>query len=299
MIKIKESNKKLFNKLQEPIKIRGLLLEIRKLLTKELSLSSREAEIESRFILEQALKVNHQYLIKNFDQLIQGNKYEQIIGFLSERISYKPLAYIFKEWKFYDLKLHIDQNVLIPRQDTELLIDLIFKNYDKNENISILDLGTGSGAIGVCLANQFKNSNILASDISSKAIAITKKNISEHKLKNIMALKSNWFSNIPNKKFDLIVSNPPYIDMADPHLENKSLMYEPKNALISKQKGFGDILKIIKKSPGFLKPEGRLYIEHGYNQHKKVYQLFLDYNFIKIEQYKDLNGIIRVTSGKI
>ena len=141
MIKIKESNKKLFNKLQEPIKIRELLLEIRKLLTKELSLTSREAEIESRFILEQALKVNHQYLIKNFDQLIQGNKYEQIIGFLFERISYKPLAYIFKEWKFFALKLHIDQNVLIPRQDTELLIDLIFKNYDKNENISILDLG--------------------------------------------------------------------------------------------------------------------------------------------------------------
>ena len=103
----------------------------------------------------------------------------------------------------------------------------------------------------------------------------------------------------PKKKFEVIVSNPPYIDKSDEHLKDEGLLYEPQEALISKQEGYADIIEIIKISPKFLKPNGTLYIEHGYNQHKKVHQLFLDNNFIKIEKNEDLNGIIRATSGKI
>ncbi|MDB4039863.1 peptide chain release factor N(5)-glutamine methyltransferase [Methylophilaceae bacterium] len=279
--------------------IQELNLNIRKLLSQNLGLNLREAEIESRFILEHALKVNHHYLIRNSDQLVEANKLKQVMKCVSDRLSHKPLAYIFKEWKFYDMKFYINSNVLIPRQDTELLVDLIIKEYDKQKKIDILDLGTGSGAIGIVLGNKFKNANILLSDISFNAIDIAKKNILRHKLKNISIIQSDWFTNIPKKKFEVIVSNPPYINKSDPHLQNKGLLYEPKDALVSEKEGYADILEIIKLSPRFLKPYGTLYIEHGYNQHEKIHQLFLEHNFIKIEQNEDLNGIIRTTSGKI
>jgi release factor glutamine methyltransferase len=279
--------------------IKELSLRIRKLLSENLGLNLREAEIESRFILEHILKVNHHYLIKNYEQLVEENKLKQIMKCVSDRMSHKPLAYIFKEWKFYDMEFHINSNVLIPRQDTELLVDLIIEKYDKQRKIDILDLGTGSGAIGIVLGYKFKNANILLSDISLNAIDIAKKNILRHKLKNISVIQSDWFTKIPKKKFEVIVSNPPYIDKSDEHLKDKALIYEPQEALISKQEGYADIIEIIKISPKFLKPNGTLYIEHGYNQHKKVHQLFLDNNFIKIEKNEDLNGIIRATSGKI
>jgi release factor glutamine methyltransferase len=279
--------------------IKELSLRIRKLLSENLGLNLREAEIESRFILEHILKVNHHYLIKNYEQLVEANKLKQIMKCVSDRMSHKPLAYIFKEWKFYDMEFHINSSVLIPRQDTELLVDLIIEKYDKQRKIDILDLGTGSGAIGVVLGNKFKNANILLSDISLNAIDIAKKNILRHKLRNISVIQSDWFTKIPKKKFEVIVSNPPYIDKSDEHLKDKALIYEPQEALISKQEGYADIIEIIKISPKFLKPNGTLYIEHGYNQHKKVHQLFLDNNFIKIEKNEDLNGIIRATSGKI
>ena len=279
--------------------IQDLTLQIRKLLSTNLGLNHREAEIESRFILEHALKVKHHYLINNYDQRIEAKKLKQIMKCVSDRISHKPLAYIFKEWKFYDMEFHINSNVLIPRQDTELLVDLIIEKYDKQRKIDILDLGTGSGAIGIVLGNKFKNANILLSDISLNAINIAKKNILRHKLKNISVIHSDWFTKIPKMKFEVIVSNPPYIDKSDVHLKDKALLYEPQEALISEQEGYADIMEIIKISPKFLKPNGTLYIEHGYNQHKKVHQLFLDNNFIKIEKNEDLNGIIRATSGKI
>jgi release factor glutamine methyltransferase len=221
------------------------------------------------------------------------------MNFVSDRISRKPLAYIFKEWKFYDLRLHLTPDVLIPRQDTELLVDLIINQHDEQGKIDILDLGTGSGAIGIALGNSFKNANVLLSDISLNATNIAKKNILRHKLKNVSVMQSDWFTKIPNKRFEVIVSNPPYIDEFDLHLKDEGLLYEPQEALISKQGGYADIIKIIKLSPKFLKPNGTLYIEHGYNQHEKINQLFLNNNFIKIKQNEDLNGIIRSTSGEI
>ena len=298
-MKIKKHYKNLFSSPYEPIIIQKLYSEISKLLSENLNLNLREAKLESRFILEQTLKVKHQYLIKNSNQLIETNKFKQIMSYVVQRLSYKPLAYIFKEWKFYDMKFFLTNNVLIPRQDTELVIDLILEKYHRQKNIDILDLGAGSGVIGIVLANKFKNANVLLSDISSDAINIAKKNILFHKLKNISTIKSDWFTNITNKKFDLIISNPPYINKSDSHLKNKELLFEPKNALISEQKGYADIIKVIKLSPKFLNSNGALYIEHGYNQSKKIKELFLKNNFIKIKQKKDLNGIIRITSGEI
>ena len=128
-MKIKKHYKNLFSSPYEPIIIQKLYSEISKLLSENLNLNLREAKLESRFILEQTLKVKHQYLIKNSNQLIETNKFKQIMSYVVQRLSYKPLAYIFKEWKFYDMKFFLTNNVLIPRQDTELVIDLILEKY--------------------------------------------------------------------------------------------------------------------------------------------------------------------------
>tara|TARA_B110000090_G_scaffold164754_1_gene182397 strand:- start:242 stop:1144 length:903 start_codon:yes stop_codon:yes gene_type:complete len=297
-MKIKEVKRNQLCFPNKPITIHELSLEIRKLLNENLTLTYREAGIESRFILEHALKVKHQYLIQYYDKFIDEDNLKKIMGLVSERITNKPLAHVLKEWKFYDLEFYIDENVLIPRQDTELLVDLIINQYKRHAELDILDLGTGSGAIGIALGTNFKNANILLSDISSKALAIANKNVSRHKLKNVSTIQSNWFENIMNKKFDIIVANPPYIDKLDPHLKNKELLYEPEKALISEQEGYADILKIITLSPKFLKHKGALFLEHGYNQYEKTNKLFLDNDFIDIRQNEDLNGIIRSTSGK-
>ena len=297
-MKIKEAKRNQFCFPDKPITIHELTLKVRKLLTENLTLTYREVGIESRFILEHALKVKHPFLIQNYDKFIGQDNFKEIMGLVSERIANKPLAHILKEWKFYDLEFYIDQNVLIPRQDTELLVDLIIKQYKDHAKLDILDLGTGSGAIGITLGKKFKNANIVLSDISKKALNIADKNILRHKLKNISTIQSDWFENIRKRKFDIIVSNPPYIDKSDPHLENKELLYEPKKALISEQEGYADIVKIITLSPKFLKHKGALFLEHGYNQHEKINQLFSDNNFINIEQNQDLNRIIRSTSGK-
>ena len=171
-MKIKEVKRNQLCFPNKPITIHELSLEIRKLLNENLALTYREAGIESRFILEHALKVKHQYLIQYYDKFINEDNFKQIMGLVSERITNKPLAHVLKEWKFYDLEFYIDENVLIPRQDTELLVDLIINQYKRHAELDILDLGTGSGAIGIALGTNFKNANILLSDISSKALAI-------------------------------------------------------------------------------------------------------------------------------
>tara|TARA_B100001173_G_scaffold302612_1_gene304494 strand:- start:75 stop:977 length:903 start_codon:yes stop_codon:yes gene_type:complete len=298
-MRINQHYQEILNSSNDSLFVWKIYSEITKLLSENLSLSIREARLEARFIIQHTLKVQHQFLIRNSNELIKPEKFKKIMEYVKERLSYKPLAYILKEWKFYDMKFFVNSNVLIPRQDTELMIDLILNNYQKQESLSILDLGTGSGAIGIVLASKFKKAKVLLTDMSSEALNITKKNIFFHKLKNISTIKSDWFEKISNKKFDLIISNPPYINKRDTHLKNKVLLFEPKNALISKQKGYADITKIIKLSPKFLRANGALYIEHGYNQSRKVKELFQKNNFVKIKQKQDINKIYRITSGQI
>ncbi|MGE4596884.1 MAG: peptide chain release factor N(5)-glutamine methyltransferase [Methylophilaceae bacterium] len=279
--------------------ILGVQNEIIESLKEKIKLSGREAALETRFILEHVLKMKHASLISNQHNNINQKDINNIYRIVSDRIAYKPLAYILGEWSFYGLKFLISSDTLIPRQDTELIIDLIYKQFSKNQKLIILDLGTGSGIIGITLAKIFLNSEVLISDISLKALEISKKNISYHNLKNIQTIQSNWMKNIPSNKFDIIVSNPPYINEYDNHLSIPELSYEPKIALISKEDGYADIAQIIQQSPKFLKKNGVLYLEHGFDQSEKIKHLFSENHFINIKQYYDLNKIIRVTSGKI
>ena len=271
---------------------------IEECLRENIQINEREAQIEAENILKFALKKPSSFFISNQKTNIDKIQEELISSILKKRIKSEPLAYILNEWDFYGETFYLDKNSLIPRQDTELLIDLVLKRYDKGSKLNILDLGTGSGVIGITLSKLYPNSMITISDISSKALNVANKNIKKHNVTNIRSLESDWFDNFKEKElFDLILTNPPYISKDDDHLNNLELGYEPSNALVASKNGFADIFKIIDTSPRFLNSEGLLMIEHGYTQGNRVKNYFQQKSFNNIEQHRDINQKIRVTSA--
>jgi len=271
---------------------------IEECLRENIQINEREAQIEAENILKFALKKPSSFFISNQKTNIDKIQEELISSILKKRIKSEPLAYILNEWDFYGETFYLDKNSLIPRQDTELLIDLVLKRYDKGSKLNILDLGTGSGVIGITLSKLYPNSMITISDISSKALNVANKNIKNHNVTNIRSLESDWFNSFKEKElFDLILTNPPYISKDDDHLNNLELGYEPSNALVASKNGFADIFKIIDTSPRFLNSEGLLMIEHGYTQGNRVKNYFQQKSFNNIKQHRDINKKIRVTSA--
>ena len=267
--------------------------ECTKLLSDNLKISSREISLEVNQILLFVLKINSSQLL--LKKTISKAQYEKIKKFASVRAIGKPLAYIFKEWSFYGRAFYINSSMLIPRPETELIIDILKEKNILKDNVELLDLGAGSGSIGISAKLETKNKvNLHLSDISKRCVDGIKKNLQKFDIQANVYL-SNWFKNIPNIKFDVIISNPPYISHKDPHLNE--LHFEPKRALVSKNGGLADIYKIIKNSTHYLNRQGLIIIEHGYNQKDEVQEIFNRYNFNQVESYKDLLGHYRITKG--
>tara|TARA_B100001175_G_C19428340_1_gene599846 strand:- start:211 stop:1071 length:861 start_codon:yes stop_codon:yes gene_type:complete len=270
---------------------------IEECLKKNIQINAREAKIEADYILKFVLKKPSSFFISNQSTNIEKSQEQLIASILKKRIKREPLAYIFKEWDFYGETFYLNKNSLIPRQDTELIIDLVLKQFDKKSKLNILDLGTGSGVIGITLSKLYQNSIITISDKSLKALKVANNNIKKHKVTNIRSIKSNWFDSFKEKDFfDLILTNPPYIAKDDNHLTNPEINYEPSNALVAADNGFSDIFKIIDNSPKFLNLKGMLIIEHGYTQANKVKDYLQKKSFDSIRQHRDINQRIRVTS---
>ena len=209
----------------------------------------------------------------------------------------EPLAYLTNQIGFWNLSLYVDNKVLVPRPETETLVQSILETFGSKQ-IRVLDLGTGSGAIGLSLAKERKNWEIMCSDMSLEAIKVTKKNMSMNSL-NVSLINSNWLAAFKNECFDLIVSNPPYINPSDPRVLSDGLKFEPIEALVSECGGFKDIEQIVKESSKSLHNSGYLFLEHGYDQSDKVISIFENYDFSQIRTFKDLNGDDRVCSGKL
>lgn len=259
-------------------------------------LSTREIDQEVNQIFQFSLKLNQTELIKkNSLKQIEINRIEKIC---KQRCSGLPLAYIFKEWDFYGRKFVVSKSTLIPRPDTELMIDLLKDKFSKKQKIKLLDLGAGTGIIGITsiLENNYID-QIVLSDINKNCLKVIKKNLKLHHVKKAKVICSDWFNSIGNMKFNIIVSNPPYIDRNDQHLFK--LFHEPKKALVAKNKGFSEIYKIIKNGCMYLEENGVMFIEHGYNQGESVRKIFKDFGFVNIESHKDINGIDRITEGEM
>lgn len=256
-----------------------------------------EAKTEARWILQHTLGVNRAYLMTHDTQLLRADQQKTLENMITRRQSGEPLAYILGYTEFYGYKLQVSPAVLIPRADTELLVDLALELMPQKSHTQVLDLGTGSGAIAIAIAAELPHTQVTAIDASREALSIAQDNACYHKL-NIRFQQSNWFTQLPNQSFDLIVSNPPYIVDNDPHLQQTGLPFEPINALTSGTDGLNDIRIIIDQAPMWLHNTGWLLIEHGYHQGESVRNLFAQAGFSAIHTHQDLGQQDRVTLGQ-
>ncbi|MFI3256145.1 MAG: peptide chain release factor N(5)-glutamine methyltransferase [Psittacicella sp.] len=255
---------------------------------------------ETILMLSYITKKTNSYIYLNLDKNLTLEEEISLEDFLKRRLNLEPLSYILGEAYFWDLTLKVSKDTLIPRSDSETLVEVALDKLKNINSPSILDLGTGTGAIilsieSELLKNKDKTFKTLGVDFKESIIDLAKSNSKLNKL-NTKFILSDWFENV-NGKFDLIVSNPPYIDESDEHL--KDLTYEPLSALVSKNHGLLDIFYIIKNSKNFLKNNGYLMIEHGYNQKEEIALEFYKNNFTEITNILDYNGLPRVTIGKL
>jgi release factor glutamine methyltransferase len=277
--------------------LRDVLKNTTSTLHQHIAYSLDEAKLEARFILEYVLKINQKEMIQENGRLLDEYDQRQIQSITDKRISGIPLPYLLGEWSFYGRTFKVNQNVLIPRADTEILVEKVLSKINKHDIFHMLDLGCGTGIIGITLALERPLSKATLIDQSEDALKNTKENLTLHQAPNITIQKSDWFSALANTKFDVIVSNPPYLENSDPHLL-EDLKHEPMNALISGPTGMRAIAYIIEHAKNYMNQDAWLFIEHGYNQAEITKDLFLKNGYQHIEHAKDIHGIHRVTFGQ-
>lgn len=264
-------------------------------------LHSQDGAYEAQLLLQHTLNVNRAWLIAHADDILEAPIVDVFNTLLNRRLKGEPVAYILGHREFYGLKLKVTPDTLIPRPDTEALVEAALSKIQKNAvspNVSILDLGTGTGAIALAIAKNRPHAQVTAADASQAALNIAIENAENLNIANVRLTLSNWFSSLENEKFDLIVSNPPYIEQDDIHLRQGDLRFEPISALASGKDGLDDIRKIIEESLIHLKPQAWLMLEHGYNQAEAVADLMANAGLIEVSTIKDFGSNDRVTIGK-
>ncbi|QDC99489.1 peptide chain release factor N(5)-glutamine methyltransferase [Candidatus Methylopumilus universalis] len=274
--------------------IRDTLKNIQSKLYQGIGFSSDEAKLEARFILEHVLKTTQKEIIQKSDLHIDTDNQTEIEYITEKRIAGIPLPYLLGEWSFYGRTFKVNPHVLIPRADTEILIEKALSKINARDHTEILDLGCGTGVIGITIALERSLSKVTLIDQSQHAIQNTKANQTLHQVTNTMIQKSDWFSALDQTKFDVILSNPPYLEDNDPHL-SQGLKDEPLDALVSGPTGIEAIQYIIENAKNHIKPSGWLFIEHGYNQAIILKDLFEKNGYQHIENANDIHGIHRVT----
>ena len=277
--------------------IRDTLKNIQNKLYLSIGYSSDEAKLEARFILEHVLKITQKEIIQKSDENIHTDNRTQIEYITEKRIAGTPLPYLLGEWAFYGRIFKVNPHVLIPRADTETLIETALSKINARDHFNILDLGCGTGIIGITIALERPLSKVMLIDQSADAIQNTKENQLLYQVANTTIQKSDWFSALDQKRFDVILSNPPYLEENDPHLL-QGLEDEPLDALVSGPVGTEAIHHIIENAKNHIKPSGWLFIEHGYNQAKILKDLFEKNGYQHIENAKDIHGVHRVTFGQ-
>jgi release factor glutamine methyltransferase len=263
----------------------------------ELSIASDEASVDVRLLLQQVLNVNHAWLISHPDDALSAEKINVFNTLLDRRLAGEPMAYILGQREFYGLNLKTTSATLIPRPDTEVLVESALAKIPTDISTNILDLGTGSGAIALAIASQRPLANITAVDFIEEALQVAQENAASLNLKHVAFIQSSWFDALANRKFDLIVSNPPYIAKDDVHLQQGDLRFEPITALASGKDGLDDIRMIVANAPQHLNQNGWLMLEHGYDQADVVSRMLVDRGFTQVSHALDLAGIQRVTMG--
>ena len=273
-----------------------LLRKAQASLVEAVHLGADEARVEASMLLCRALgDVNRAWLIAHEQDAVSPEQRAAFDALLQRRMTGEPIAYILGEREFYGLSFKVTPAVLIPRPETELLVELALQRLPQHGRL--LDLGTGSGAIALSLAHERPDAQVTAVDASSEVLEVAQVNAMRLKLDNVRLLHSDWFSTLHGERYDIIVSNPPYIAANDPHLHRGDLRFEPLSALSSGRDGLDAIRLIAGLAPSHLESRGWLMMEHGYDQAVRVQELLKLAGFSEVFTAPDLAGIERVSGG--
>ncbi|WP_440053873.1 peptide chain release factor N(5)-glutamine methyltransferase [Pseudoalteromonas sp. T1lg65] len=265
--------------------------------TSQLVDSSESAKLDAEVLLLHVINKNRTYLFTWPEAELTPEQQAQFKALVLRREHGEPVAHITGTREFWSLPLQINNSTLIPRPDTETLVEQAL-SLGLPDDARVLDLGTGTGAIALALASEKPNWQIIAVDASKDAVALAKANQQRLGFNNVTVEHSNWFSAINNQKFDLIVSNPPYIDELDHHLSQGDVRFEPLSALVAPDNGYADIYHIITYGRQFLHVDGYMMLEHGYQQASKIQQFFAQMAYNNILTVRDMAGCDRVTMAQ-
>jgi release factor glutamine methyltransferase len=251
--------------------------------------------LENRILLCHALGLTRVGLITQSERVLTATETATLHGLIARRQQGEPIAYIVGRREFFGLDFAVSEAVLIPRPDTELLVELALERLVPHARV--LDMGTGSGAIAVAIAHSCPGAQVTALDVSEAALDVARANAAANKA-NVRFLHSDWFTALEGEQFDLIASNPPYIADGDAHLAQGDLRFEPTGALTDRADGLSALRSITAGAGAHLVPQGWLLMEHGYDQAAQVRQLLLEHGYGDVQSWRDLAGIERVTGGR-
>lgn len=271
--------------------IRELLIKA----TQRLQQVSDSARLDSEVLLAYVLQVSRSYLYTWPDKEITDAQQKEFLVLVAKREQHYPVAYLIGEREFYDHIFLVTEDTLVPRPDTELIVDLALERFTAQAEIKVADLGTGSGVIALAIAAARPDWQVVATDNYQATLAVAKQNVKRLGLTNVEFYLGDWCQALPKLKFDMIVSNPPYIAEDDTHFQQGELRHEPQHALRSGADGLAAIKTIIAEARDYLQPGGWLLLEHGYQQGKMVRDLLVQANYNACESFCDLAGHERVT----
>lgn len=260
---------------------------------------SETSQLDAQLLLAHTLDVSPTYFFTWPEKAVSEASRQAFEGLLKRREKGEPIAYILGEQDFWSLSLETSPSTLIPRADTERLVEVALELLPSGAS-RVVDLGTGTGAIALALAKEWPASQVIGVDYQVEAVQLAERNAQRNSISNVEFRQSDWFSAlIDEAPFDLIVSNPPYIDPEDEHLSQGDVRFEPLTALIAEDHGLADIRHIIKQAVSYLSPLGWLMFEHGYDQGESVRKLFNEHGFMEVATHQDLGGNDRVTIGRL
>ena len=274
------------------------------LLTEKLSQDPYlNAKLDANLLLQAVTKRSRSAIFAFGETELNETEQNQLNQMLERRTKGEPMAYILGEKEFWSLPLKVSSDTLIPRPDTERLVEVALswanKRLENQESLQILDLGTGTGAIALALASELKQkAQVLGVDFKPEVVVLAESNRQTLQIENARFQQSDWFSTLVNQQFDLIVSNPPYIDEEDENLQIGDVRFEPLTALVADNHGLSDLQKIIENAPLYLKPNGALFLEHGWQQARDVQHIFHQNQWQAVETFKDYANLDRITKAE-
>lgn len=256
------------------------------------------ARLDAELLLAEAVGQSRSYLRAWPERALSDAQSQQFAALLARRAAGEPIAHILRRREFWSMELEITPATLIPRPDTERLVELALTRIPADATLRILDLGTGSGAVALALARERPRCSVDAGDVSTAALAVAERNARRLGLRNLRFRCGDWFAPFAGERFDVVVSNPPYVRSDDPHLSAGDVRFEPRAALVAGLDGLDDLRRIVSGAPAHLNADGWLLVEHGFDQGAAVAELFAHAGFIGMGTDCDLAGRPRVSSGR-